>query len=120
HLLVDTKRNLSIVPLAALQRGPQGTYVYVVGDSNTVKIQNVTVAQSTGALVGISDGLQPGQVVVTDGQDKLQDGTKVVPNAAPAGSATAGSAAPGLTSAPTSAPTPNAARPDSQQQATPS
>src|SRR5215469_11056355 len=72
HLLVDTKRNLSIVPLAALQRGPQGTYVYVVGDGNTAKVQNVTVAQSTGALVGISEGLEAGQTVVTDGQDKLQ------------------------------------------------
>jgi multidrug efflux system membrane fusion protein len=89
HLLVDTKRNLSLVPLAAIQRGPQGTYVYVVGSGNTVKIHNVTVAQTTGGTVGISDGLQPGEIVVTDGQDKLQDGTKVVPNQAPAGSATA-------------------------------
>jgi multidrug efflux system membrane fusion protein len=83
HLLVDTKRNLSLVPLAALQRGPQGTYVYVVGSDNTVKIQNVTVAQTTGGTIGVSDGLQPGAVVVTDGQDKLQDGTKVIPNPAP-------------------------------------
>ena len=83
HLLVDTKRNLSLVPLAALQRGPQGTYVYAVDSSNTVKIHNVTVAQTTAGTVGISNGLQPGEVVVTDGQDKLQDGTKVVPNQAP-------------------------------------
>jgi membrane fusion protein, multidrug efflux system len=83
HLLVDTKRNLSLVPLAALQRGPQGTYVYVVGSDNTVKIQNITVAQTTGATIGVSDGLQSGAVVVTDGQDKLQDGTKVIPNPAP-------------------------------------
>jgi multidrug efflux system membrane fusion protein len=89
HLLVDTKRNLSLVPLAAIQRGPQGTYVYVVGDGNTVKIQPITVAQTTGGTVGISDGLHAGQVVVTDGQDKLQDGTKVIPNTAPTGSATA-------------------------------
>jgi len=89
HLLVDTKRNLSLVPLAAIQRGPQGTYVYVVGSGNTVKIQTVTVAQTTGGTVGISEGLQPGQIVVTDGQDKLQDGTKVVPNTSPTGSATA-------------------------------
>ena len=83
HLLVDTKRNLSLVPLAAVQRGPQGTYVYVVA-SNTVKIHNITVAQTTGGTVGVSDGLQPGELVVTDGQDKLQDGTKVIPNQAPA------------------------------------
>jgi len=83
HLLVDTKRNLSLVPLAAVQRGPQGTYVYVVA-GNTVKIHNITVAQTTGGTVGVSDGLQPGELVVTDGQDKLQEGTKVTPNQAPA------------------------------------
>jgi len=88
HLLVDTKRNLSLVPLAAIQRGPQGIYVYVVADGNTVKIQPVTVAQTTAGTVGISEGLHAGQIVVTDGQDKLQDGTKVIPNTAPAGSAT--------------------------------
>jgi multidrug efflux system membrane fusion protein len=104
HLLVDTKRNLSLIPLAAIQRGPQGTYVYVVGTGNTVKIQPVTVAQTTGGTVGISDGLQAGEVVVTDGQDKLQDGTKVIPNAVPAGSASAGVASPNATSSPAGAP----------------
>jgi membrane fusion protein, multidrug efflux system len=83
HLLVDTQRNLSLVPLAAIQRGPQGTYVYVVASGNTVKIHNITIAQTTAGIVGISDGLQPGDLVVTDGQDKLQDGTKVIPNQAP-------------------------------------
>src|SRR5882762_2759429 len=94
HLLVDTKRNLSLVPLAVLQRGPQGTYVYAVESGNTVKIHNVTVAQTTAGVIGISAGLNPGEVVVTDGQDKLQDGTKVVPNQAPAPSATNPAAAP--------------------------
>ncbi len=109
HLLVDTKRNLSLVPLVALQRGPQGTYVYTVQTGNTVKVQNVTVAQTTGNTIGISDGVRPGDVVVTDGQDKLQDGTKVVPNPAsgsPAGApgspsgANAQSQSPGATPAP--------------------
>ncbi len=100
HLLVDTKRNLSLVPLAAIQRGPQGTYVYVVGTGNTVKIHNITVAQTTAGSVGISDGLQPGEVVVTDGQDKLQDGTKVIPNPTPA----APSSTPDASATPTSSP----------------
>jgi membrane fusion protein, multidrug efflux system len=108
HLLVDTKRNLSLVPLAAIQRGPQGTYVYVVASGNTVKIQPVTVAQTTGGTVGISDGLQPGQIVVTDGQDKLQDGTKVIPNTSPTGSATATVGTPGGTASPVGTPTPAA------------
>ena len=81
HLLVDNKHNLTIVPAAAIQRGPQGTYVYAVASDNTVKIHTVTIAQTTGNNVGLSDGLNAGDVVVIDGADKLQDGSKVVPNA---------------------------------------
>jgi len=81
HLLVDTKRNLTIVATAAIQRGPQGTYVYVVDSTNTVKIHNVTIAQTTDNNTGVSAGLNPGDVVVTDGQDKLQEGSKVNPSA---------------------------------------
>ncbi len=80
HLLVDTKRNLTIVPTPAIQRGPQGSYVYAVGKDNVVKIHTVTAAQTTGNSVGLSDGLNPGDIVVIDGQDKLQDGSKVLPN----------------------------------------
>ena len=79
HLLVDTKRNLTIVPTAAIQRGPQGTYVYAVDTTNTAKIHNITIAQTTNDSVGISAGLNQGDVVVIDGQDKLQDGSKVNP-----------------------------------------
>jgi multidrug efflux system membrane fusion protein len=83
HLLVDTKHNVTVVPSPAIQRGPQGTYVYLVQKDNSVKIRPVSVALSTSASVGISAGLQPGDVVVTDGQDKLQDGSKVEAHAAP-------------------------------------
>jgi multidrug efflux system membrane fusion protein len=62
--------------------------VYVVA-SNIVKIHNITVAQTTGGTAGVSDGLQPGELVVTDGQDKLQEGTKVIPNQAPPATAPA-------------------------------
>jgi multidrug efflux system membrane fusion protein len=77
HLLVDTKRNVTIVPSPAIQRGPQGTYVFLAQQDNTVKIQPVTVALSSGNSVGIGTGLQPGDTVVVDGQDKLQDGSKI-------------------------------------------
>src|SRR6266851_4531043 len=94
HLLVDTKHNLTIVPAAAIQRGPQGTYIYAVAKDPatkdaTAKISPVTIAQTTGNSVGLSAGLNPGDVVVIDGQDKLQDGTKVNPSPA-AGSNGAG------------------------------
>ncbi|HTF45261.1 MAG TPA: MdtA/MuxA family multidrug efflux RND transporter periplasmic adaptor subunit [Terriglobales bacterium] len=80
HLLVDTKHNLTIVPTAAIQRGPQGTYVYVVeqqGADSKTKIQTVTIAQSTGNQVGLSQGINPGDVVVIDGADKLAEDSKV-------------------------------------------
>jgi multidrug efflux system membrane fusion protein len=77
HLLVDIKRGLTIVPSTAIQRGPQGTYVYLVQNDNTVKIRPVTVSLSSANSVGIATGLQPGDGVVVDGQDKLQDGSKI-------------------------------------------
>jgi multidrug efflux system membrane fusion protein len=99
HLLVDTKHNLTLMPVAAIQRGPQGTYVYVAGADNVVKIEPVTVAQTTGNMAGVSAGaIRTGDNVVIDGQDKLQDGTKIVPSQAPAPSVNAATAA---TSAPT-------------------
>jgi len=80
HLLVDTKRNLTVVPVTAIQRGPQGTYVYAVDHNNVAKIRTVTVAQSTNENAGLSSGVNPGDTVVIDGQDKLQDGSQVSPN----------------------------------------
>src|SRR6266481_772610 len=94
HLLVDTKHNLTIVPTAAIQRGPQGTYVYAAGPDNTAKIRVVTIAQTTGDSVGLSAGLNSGDVVVIDGQDKLQDGTKISPSPAGANGAGRSSASP--------------------------
>ncbi len=87
HLLVDTKRNLTIVPTAAIQRGPQGTYLYGVAKDSAnkdaiAKIYPVTIAQTTGNSVGLSAGVNAGDMVVIDGQDKLQDGTKVNPSPA--------------------------------------
>jgi membrane fusion protein, multidrug efflux system len=87
HLLVDTKRDVTIVPSPAIQRGPQGTYVYLVQKDDTVKIQPVTVALSSGNSAGITAGLQSGDLVVTDGQDKLQEGSKVEAHAAATGTA---------------------------------
>lgn len=85
HMLVDVRHNLMIVPAAAIQRGPQGTYVYAVAGGDTVKIRTVTIAQTTGNNVGISAGLSDGDVVVIDGQDKLQDGSKVFASTSPTG-----------------------------------
>src|ERR1700731_4144849 len=94
HLLVDTKHNLTIVPAAAIQRGPQGTYVYAADTDNTAKIRIVTIAQTTGDSVGLSAGLNSGDRVVIDGLDKLQDGTKINPSPPTAANAAGRSSAP--------------------------
>ena len=109
HLLVDTMRNLTIVPASAIQRGPQGTYVYAVGSDNTVKIRTVTIALTTANSVGLSGGINAGDVVVIDGQDKLQDGSKVTPSMAGGsnsngGARSATTAAPGVPANPNSSP----------------
>lgn len=102
HLLVDTKRDLIIVPAAAIQRGPQGSYVYSVakdpaGKDTLAKISPVTIAQTTGDSVGLSAGLNPSDLVVIDGQDKLQDGTRINPTLPTAGNgAGRGSASPAV------------------------
>jgi len=77
HLLLEVRKNNIVVPSAAIQRGPQGTYVFVVKPDKTAEMRNVTVTISQGNFVAISQGLQAGDTVVTDGQDKLQPGTKV-------------------------------------------
>ena len=94
HMLVDTRRNLVIVPASAIQRGPQGTYVYVISGGETANIRPVTIAQTTGNNIGISSGLNGGDIVVIDGQDKLQDGSKVVTSTSPTGAERVGAAQP--------------------------
>jgi membrane fusion protein, multidrug efflux system len=91
HLLLEVKKNNTVVPSAAIQRGPQGTYVFVVKPDNTAEMRNVAVSISQGNSTAISQGLKPGEVVVTDGQDKLQPGTKVAIRGTGAGGQNGGS-----------------------------
>ncbi len=84
HLLVNTLKNVVLVPTTAILRGSQGIYVYSVSSDKTVKVRSVVISEANGNITGISSGLNPGDVVVTDGQDKLQDGSKVDPRTASA------------------------------------
>jgi membrane fusion protein, multidrug efflux system len=77
HLLLDVRKDSTIVPSVAVQRGPQGSFVYVVKADKTVEARTVTVALTQSNQSAIDSGLQVGEVVVTDGQDKLQNGAKV-------------------------------------------
>jgi multidrug efflux system membrane fusion protein len=77
RLLVDTRQGAVIVPTAAIQRSPQSTFVYVVKDDGTVESRNVVSGPGEGDDVSIANGLAPGEVVVVEGVDRLQQGTKV-------------------------------------------
>ncbi len=77
RLLLETRHDAVTVPVAAIQRGTQGTFVYTVKPDNTVEVRPVTVDVTEGNLASIQSGLNPGEMVVTDGQDKLQPGAKV-------------------------------------------
>jgi multidrug efflux system membrane fusion protein len=82
RISVDTLRNVTLVPNAAIQRSPQSTFVYTLNPDNTVAAKNVEVQLTQGDQTAIARGLDPGETVVIDGVDKLQPGTKVVARAA--------------------------------------
>jgi multidrug efflux system membrane fusion protein len=77
HLLVNTLTNVLRVPTQAVQIGAPGNFVWVVNDDNTVSAQTVTLGPTDGPYEQVISGLQPGDRVVTDGTDRLRDGTKV-------------------------------------------
>jgi membrane fusion protein, multidrug efflux system len=80
-LLLETRKNSTVVPTAAILRGPQGTFVYAVNPDKTVQDRQVTVSLTQGDTTIITAGLNPGDTVVTDGQDKLQRGSRIEPRA---------------------------------------
>ena len=77
RLLVLTAHNAVVVPPAAVQRGPNGAYVFLVNADNTVKRQPVTVGHEDADASIVSAGLQAGDKVVVDGASRLSDGSKV-------------------------------------------
>ena len=79
HLLLETRKDAITMPVSAVQRGPQGTFVYLVDDKNTVQVRPVQLALTQGNVAVVASGLQPGERVVTDGQEKLQAGSRVAP-----------------------------------------
>ncbi len=87
RLRVDTLSKATVVPSAALQRSPQSSFVYVVGPDQKVVMRPVEVRLVEGDTAAISKGLSPGESVVIDGLDKLQEGSKVAPRPAGTGAA---------------------------------
>jgi membrane fusion protein, multidrug efflux system len=78
RLLIDTERQTLIVPAAAVQHSPVSAFVYRVKKDNSVEVQNVTTGVTEGDEVAVERGLEAGDLVVTDGIDKLEQGSKVV------------------------------------------
>jgi multidrug efflux system membrane fusion protein len=77
RVLVDTLKNVLVVPSAAVQRGPQATYVFVIKADKTVDMRTVEVQLAQGDDTVVKSGVAAGETVVTDGLDKLQAGTLV-------------------------------------------
>ena len=92
RLLLDVQKDAVIVPTAAIQRGPQGTFVYVVAPDHTAQVRPVTVGNTVDDEASIAAGLSAGETVVVDGVDKLRAGSpvQVKPPAAAAPGASAG------------------------------
>jgi multidrug efflux system membrane fusion protein len=82
-LLLETRKNSIVVPTAAILRGPQGPFVYTVNPDKTVQDKAVTIALTQGDVTVVTDGVSPGDTVVTDGQDKLQRGSHIEPRGGP-------------------------------------
>lgn len=79
RLLVDTERDATVVPSAAVQRGAQGTFVYVVKADRTVGVRPIQIGVTEGDDVSVTAGLSPGEQVVVDGAEKLREGSRVEP-----------------------------------------
>jgi membrane fusion protein, multidrug efflux system len=79
NLLLETRKGSTVVPTAAILRGPQGTFVYTVNSDKTVQDKAVTVSLTQGDTTVVTAGINPGDMVVTDGQDKLQRGSRIEP-----------------------------------------
>lgn len=77
RLLMKVLRNVVVVPSAAIQRGPQGTFVYLIRPDRTAEIRTVAVGIIQGGDASIESGLAEGDLVVTDGADRLREGARV-------------------------------------------
>jgi multidrug efflux system membrane fusion protein len=104
-LLVDVLHDQVIMPNAAVRRGaPNGvttTFVYVVNADRTVSVRPVTLGVVDGEKVAVAAGLKPGEIVVTEGADRLREGAQVtLPASAPVAAPASGAAQPGKPATP--------------------
>jgi len=77
RVLIDTLRQAVVVPTAAIQRGPNGAFVYVLKQGNTVTVRPVTLTQQDDSRAVVATGLQASEQVVTTGFARLTEGAQV-------------------------------------------
>jgi multidrug efflux system membrane fusion protein len=77
RMLLDTRRGVVTIPTAAVQRGSQGSFVYVVKDDSTVSVRPVKLGPVEGERVAVEEGVAAGERVVVDGMDRLREGMRV-------------------------------------------
>ena len=77
RLLVDKQSKATVIPAAAVQRGTQGTFAYVIRDDNTATVRPLRLGAPQGDNVAIESGVEAGERVVVDGADRLREGAKV-------------------------------------------
>jgi len=68
-----------LAPAEAIQRGPQGAYVYVVKPDKVAQMRRVQLGPTEGATVAVRSGVADGETLVVDGAEKVQDGARVEP-----------------------------------------
>jgi multidrug efflux system membrane fusion protein len=83
RLILTTRKDATVIPASVVQRGPQGTYAYVIKPDKTAEMRAIKIAQTENNETVVEDGLKPGEDVVVDGQYKLQPGAHVELTSAP-------------------------------------
>lgn len=84
RMLVETRKDAIVIPTVAIQHGPQGIYVYAVGQDKTAQMKPVTIALTTGEVAVIGKGLEGGEQLIVEGQNQVRPGGRVEP-ASPSG-----------------------------------
>ena len=77
RLLLETKHGATLVPTAAMQRSPQGPFVYLIKADKTVSVRQVRLGPTEGDDAAIDEGLSPGDLIVVEGAERLREGSKV-------------------------------------------
>jgi len=78
RLLLDTLHGVTVIPTSALQQGANGLFVYVIGDDHAVSVRNIKTGPTEGERVQVTEGLKVGEKIVTEGADRLREGSKVL------------------------------------------